>query len=106
MDLPEPRPDDVPAQATRARLFALIGDLGLAAATDELAPGDARSAEDGDSVRENPERTLHRGITRGLLHVAAPAGRLAACVPHGPATAGCEIEVDGPAPAATGWSRP
>ncbi|MGE5635417.1 MAG: helix-turn-helix transcriptional regulator [Nocardioidaceae bacterium] len=39
--------------------------------------------------------TLHRGITRGLLDVLAPAARLARFVPHDPDAAGCEIDVDG-----------
>ena len=217
MDLPETGPDDVLGQATRARLFAMIGDLGRPAGTEELAqrlgmhpngvrvhlerlctagllsksrqarprgrprdvwsvspsaepggsppraygdlarwlaratpptrarlrevertgreigrelsPGDAGSAEealrdtltglgfqpalesDGDgvllcrlencpyrnSVKENREVvcTLHRGITRGILDVIAPASTLAGFIPKDPDTAGCEVRVAG-----------
>ena len=37
VDLPETGPDDVLGQATRARLFAMISDLGRPAGTEELA---------------------------------------------------------------------
>ena len=54
-----------------------------------------------DSVRENPEVVcrLHRGITLGLLERIAPEATLARFVPHDPDTAGCEIDIDGLAPA-------
>jgi predicted ArsR family transcriptional regulator len=37
VDVPAPRPDDVLAQPTRARLFALLGELKRPAPTEELA---------------------------------------------------------------------
>jgi predicted ArsR family transcriptional regulator len=50
-----------------------------------------------DSVRENQDVvcTLHRGLTRGLLDQLAPTATLARFVPHDPARAGCEIEIEG-----------
>lgn len=39
--------------------------------------------------------TLHRGVTRGLLDVIAPATKLTGFVPHDPDTAGCVIELRG-----------
>lgn len=39
--------------------------------------------------------TLHRGVTRGLLDVIAPATELTGFVPRDPDTAGCLIEVRG-----------
>ena len=57
-----------------------------------------------DSVRENREVvcTLHRGLTRGLLDVIAPAAELVAFVPRDPDAAGCALEIDGvPAVAAS-----
>ena len=55
-----------------------------------------------DSVRENRDVvcTLHRGITRGILDQVAPAATLTRFVPHDPDQAGCEIDIDGLAPAA------
>ena len=55
-----------------------------------------------DSVRENRDVvcTLHRGITRGILDQVAPAATLVRFVPHDPDQAGCEIDIDGLAPAA------
>jgi predicted ArsR family transcriptional regulator len=55
-----------------------------------------------DSVRENQDVvcTLHRGITQGLLDALEPAARLASFTPHDPDLAGCEIEIEGPAPVA------
>ena len=54
-----------------------------------------------DSVKDNQEVvcTLHRGITQGMLDVVEPGARLTSFVPHDPDTAGCEIEVQGLAPA-------
>jgi predicted ArsR family transcriptional regulator len=54
-----------------------------------------------DSVRENQDVvcTLHRGLTRGLLDRLAPTATLARFVPHDPDHAGCEIDIDGLAPA-------
>jgi predicted ArsR family transcriptional regulator len=54
-----------------------------------------------DSVRENQAVicTLHRGLTRGLLDRLAPTATLARFVPHDPDRAGCEIEIEGLAPA-------
>lgn len=37
VDVPKPRPDDVLVQSTRARLFALLGELKRSAHTEELA---------------------------------------------------------------------
>jgi predicted ArsR family transcriptional regulator len=37
VDIPKPRPDDVLVQSTRARLFALLGELKRPARTEELA---------------------------------------------------------------------
>lgn len=50
-----------------------------------------------DAVRENQPVvcTLHRGITRGLLDVLAPATKLNAFVPRDPVAAGCRIELSG-----------
>ena len=55
-----------------------------------------------DSVRENQDVVciLHRGLTRGLLDRIAPTATLARFVPHDPDHAGCEIDIDGLAPAA------
>jgi predicted ArsR family transcriptional regulator len=55
-----------------------------------------------DSVRENQDIvcTLHRGLTRGLLDRVAPTATLERFVPHEPDHAGCEIDIDGLAPAA------
>jgi predicted ArsR family transcriptional regulator len=49
------------------------------------------------AVRENPELicTLHRGLTRGMLDVAAPEARLAGFVARDPDAAGCLIEITG-----------
>jgi predicted ArsR family transcriptional regulator len=54
-----------------------------------------------DSVRENPDVicTLHRGLTRGLLDQLAPTATLTRFVPHDPDHAGCEIDIEGLAPA-------
>jgi predicted ArsR family transcriptional regulator len=56
-----------------------------------------------DSVRENQDVvcTLHRGLTRGLLDRLAPTATLARFVPHDPDRAGCEIDIEGLAPAAS-----
>lgn len=50
-----------------------------------------------DAVRENQEVvcTLHRGLTRGLIDVLAPAARLDGFVPKDPEKAGCLIELSG-----------
>jgi predicted ArsR family transcriptional regulator len=50
-----------------------------------------------DAVRENQPAicALHKGITRGLLDVLAPAAELAGFVPHDPDEAGCLIELRG-----------
>lgn len=50
-----------------------------------------------DAVRENQPTicTLHRGITRGLLDVLMPDGKLAGFEPHDPDQAGCTIELAG-----------
>jgi predicted ArsR family transcriptional regulator len=50
-----------------------------------------------DAVRESPEVVcgLHRGITRGLLDLLAPATKLAGFVPRDPYEAGCLIELRG-----------
>lgn len=50
-----------------------------------------------DAARENHEVvcTLHRGLTRGLLDVLEPKGKLANFVPRDPDTAGCLIVVTG-----------
>jgi predicted ArsR family transcriptional regulator len=54
-----------------------------------------------DSVRENQDVicTLHRGLTRGLLDQLAPTATLTRFVPHDPDRAGCEIDIEGLAPA-------
>jgi|SRR5215207_3418995 len=54
-----------------------------------------------DAVRANQEVicTLHRGLTRGLLDRLAPTATLTRFVPHDPDRAGCEIDIDGLAPA-------
>jgi predicted ArsR family transcriptional regulator len=54
-----------------------------------------------DSVRQNQEVVcvLHRGLTRGFLDQVAPAATLTRFVPHDPYRAGCEIEIEGLAPA-------
>lgn len=54
-----------------------------------------------DSVRENQDVicTLHRGLTRGLLDQLAPTATLTRFVPHDPNRAGCEIDIEGLAPA-------
>ena len=56
-----------------------------------------------DSVRENQDVicTLHRGLTRGLLDQLAPAATLTRFVPHDPDRAGCEIDIEGLAPASS-----
>jgi predicted ArsR family transcriptional regulator len=62
-----------------------------------------------DAVRENQPAicALHRGITRGLLDVLEPQGKLTAFVPHDPDQAGCQIELDGVRrPAATSRDGP
>jgi hypothetical protein len=50
-----------------------------------------------DAVRENRDvvRTLHRGITRGLLDELSPETKLAGFVALDPYTAGCRIELRG-----------
>lgn len=50
-----------------------------------------------DAARENQPVicTLHRGLTRGLLDVMAPAAKLTAFEPHDPGEAGCLIELSG-----------
>jgi predicted ArsR family transcriptional regulator len=50
-----------------------------------------------DAVRENQPVicTLHRGITRGLLDVIAPAAKLAGFEPQDPDRAGCLIKLTG-----------
>lgn len=50
-----------------------------------------------DAVRENQPAicALHKGITRGLLDVLAPAAKLTGFVPHDPDEAGCLIELRG-----------
>jgi len=54
-----------------------------------------------DSVRENQDVvcTLHRGLTRGLLDRLAPTATLTRFIPHDPDRAGCEIDIEGVAPA-------
>jgi predicted ArsR family transcriptional regulator len=61
-----------------------------------------RSCPYRDSVRLNQAVicTLHRGLTRGVLDQVAPTATLTRFVPHDPDRAGCEIDVDGLAPAA------
>jgi predicted ArsR family transcriptional regulator len=56
-----------------------------------------------DSARENRDVvcTLHRGLTRGLLDELAPGATLTRFVPHDPDRAGCEIEIEGLAPASS-----
>lgn len=48
-----------------------------------------------DAVRENQPAVcaLHKGITQGLLDVAAPEATLSGFVPRDPDAAGCEIEL-------------
>jgi predicted ArsR family transcriptional regulator len=50
-----------------------------------------------DAVRESPEVVcaLHRGMTRGLLDVIAPATKLTGFIPNDPNEAGCRIELSG-----------
>ena len=52
-------------------------------------------------MRENQDVvcSLHRALTRGLLDRIAPTATLARFVPHHPDGAGCEIDIDGLAPA-------
>ncbi len=59
MDLPSVSPDDVLTQATRARLFALLGDLGRAAPTEELAQ---RLGLHPNGIRIHLERLLEAGV--------------------------------------------
>ena len=59
VDPPEAHPDDVLAQATRARLFALIGDLGRSAGTDELAE---RLGLHPNGIRIHLDRLLAAGL--------------------------------------------
>lgn len=59
VDLPSANPDDVLAQATRARLFALLGDLGRPAGTEELAQ---RVGLHPNGVRIHLERLLEAGL--------------------------------------------
>ena len=59
VDPPEAHPDDVLAQATRARLFALIGDLGRPAGTDELAE---RLGLHPNGIRIHLDRLLAAGL--------------------------------------------
>ena len=49
-----------------------------------------------DAVKESQEVVcaLHRGITRGVLEVIAPAARLREFVPRDPDRAGCVIDVE------------
>ena len=56
-----------------------------------------------DSVRENQDVvcTLHRGLTRGLLDQLAPTATLTRFIPHDPDRAGCEIDIEGLAPASS-----
>jgi hypothetical protein len=44
-------------------------------------------------------RTSHRGLIRGLLDRLDPDATLTRFVPHDPDRAGCEIDIDGLAPA-------
>jgi hypothetical protein len=55
-----------------------------------------------DSVRADQAVvcTLHRGLTRGLIDRLAPTATLERFVPHDPDRAGCELDIDGLAPAA------
>ena len=50
-----------------------------------------------DAVRENQPVicTLHRGLTRGLLDVQAPAAKLSGFEPRDPDVAGCLLELTG-----------
>lgn len=59
VDLPVADPDDVLAQATRARLFALLGDLGRPAGTEELAE---RLKLHPNGVRLHLDRLLEAGL--------------------------------------------
>jgi predicted ArsR family transcriptional regulator len=59
VDLPSANPDNVLAQATRARLFALLGDLGRPAPTEELAQ---RLGLHPNGVRIHLERLLEAGL--------------------------------------------
>ncbi len=69
MDLPSANPDDVLAQATRARLFALLGDLGRPAGTEELAQ---RLGLHPNGIRIHLERLLEAGL---VARQRAPQGR-------------------------------
>jgi predicted ArsR family transcriptional regulator len=59
VDLPETGPDDVLGQATRARLFAMISDLGRPAGTDEMAQ---RLGMHPNGVRIHLERLYAAGL--------------------------------------------
>jgi len=59
VDLPIGDPDDVLAQATRARLFTLLGDLGRPAGTEELAE---RLKLHPNGVRLHLDRLLEAGL--------------------------------------------
>jgi len=59
VDLPVADPDDVLAQATRARLFALLTDLGRPAGTEELAQ---RLGLHPNGVRLHLDRLLEAGL--------------------------------------------
>lgn len=71
MDLPYADPDDVLAQATRARLFALLGDLGRPAGIEELAQ---RLGLHPNGVRFHLDRLLEAGLVE-RRRAPQPRGR-------------------------------
>jgi predicted ArsR family transcriptional regulator len=71
VDLPVADPDDVLAQATRARLFTLLGDLGRPAGTEELAK---RLGLHPNGVRIHLDRLLEAGLVE-RRRAPQPRGR-------------------------------
>lgn len=92
-----PEAPSAPAAAFEASLVALGFQPTVAAGDRDAVTVCLRNCPYRDAVRENQPAicALHKGITRGMLDVAAPDARLAAFVPHDPYEAGCEIEVRG-----------
>ena len=91
------RQDNTGADAFQTALTALgfqpqIQDRGNKQITVTL-----RNCPYQDAVRENQPVicTLHRGITRGLLDVQAPAAKLTGFEPRDPDVAGCLLELTG-----------
>lgn len=85
------------ADAFQAALTALGFQPQIQERGDKQITVSLRNCPYQDAVRENQPVicTLHRGITRGLLDIQAPAAKLTAFEPRDPDLAGCLIELTG-----------